>query len=55
MRILILTHELAHLAVALAMGVKVEVFSLGFGRRLFGCPIRGIDFRLSARCPQKRG
>ena len=48
MSILILAHELAHLAVALAAGVKVEVFSLGFGPRLWGFQIYGIDFRVSA-------
>ena len=34
--ILILVHEAGHLFAAKRIGVKVEVFSLGFGKRLFG-------------------
>ena len=48
MSTLILAHEFAHLLAAIAVGVKVGVFSLGFGRRLCGFSAYGIDFRLSA-------
>ncbi|NPB02880.1 MAG: RIP metalloprotease RseP [Thermotogae bacterium] len=46
--LLIVWHELGHLLAALSVGVKVEVFSIGFGRRLFGFRWRGIDVRISA-------
>lgn len=46
--ILILFHELGHFGAALAIGVQVETFSIGFGPRLFGVKCREIDFRLSA-------
>lgn len=46
--VMILIHELGHFWAALAVGVKVEVFSLGFGPRLFGFQRKGTDFRLSA-------
>ncbi|MFH1380678.1 MAG: site-2 protease family protein, partial [Candidatus Omnitrophota bacterium] len=34
--ILILVHELGHMLTAKKLGVKVERFSLGFGKKLFG-------------------
>lgn len=46
--LLIFLHELGHFLAARAAGVRVEVFSLGFGPRLLGFPWRGTDFRLSA-------
>ncbi|MBS2024129.1 MAG: site-2 protease family protein [Deltaproteobacteria bacterium] len=46
--ILIAVHEFGHLLVALWMGMKVEVYSIGFGPRLFGFSHKGIDYRLSA-------
>ncbi len=45
--LLIFLHELGHFAAARAAGVRVEVFSLGFGPRLFGWNLRGTDFRVS--------
>ena len=33
--VLILVHEAGHLFAAKRVGVKVETFSLGFGKRLF--------------------
>jgi regulator of sigma E protease len=46
--VLIFIHELGHFLVARLCGVGVEVFSLGFGKRLMGTR-RGItDYRLSA-------
>ncbi len=44
---LIFVHELGHFLAARLAGVRVEVFSLGFGPRLFGRVWRGTDFRLS--------
>lgn len=45
---LIFVHELGHFLAARLAGVRVEVFSLGFGPRLLGFHWRGTDFRLSA-------
>jgi len=41
-------HELAHMVVALLCKVKVEAFSLGFGKVLLHKKLWNIDFRLSA-------
>jgi regulator of sigma E protease len=46
--IMILIHELGHFWAALAVGVKVETFSIGFGPRLFGFKRGETDFRVSA-------
>lgn len=46
--IMIIVHELGHYWAAIACGVKVETFSLGFGPRLFGFRRGGTDFRVSA-------
>ncbi len=46
--IMILVHELGHFWAALAVGVKVETFSIGFGPRLFGFQRGETDFRVSA-------
>ncbi len=35
--ILVFVHELGHFAVARMCGVKVDVFSIGFGKELWGC------------------
>jgi regulator of sigma E protease len=45
--IMILVHELGHFAVAKFFGVRVEVFSLGFGKRLVGITRGGTDYRIS--------
>lgn len=45
---LILAHELGHFLVAKWMKLPVEVFSIGFGPRLFGFKWRETDVRLSA-------
>jgi len=45
--VLILIHEAGHLVVAKRIGVDVEAFSLGFGKRLFGIKIGGTDYRVS--------
>ena len=41
-------HELGHFWAALAVGIKVETFSIGFGPRLFGFRRGTTDFRVSA-------
>ena len=45
--VLIFFHELGHFVAAKLVGVKVLVFSLGFGPRLFGFRRRDTDYRLS--------
>ncbi|MHC5065531.1 MAG: RIP metalloprotease RseP [Planctomycetota bacterium] len=45
--LLIFIHELGHFICARMAGVRVEVFSLGFGQRLFGFVYKGTDYRLS--------
>jgi regulator of sigma E protease len=45
--VLIFVHELGHFLAAKAIGVRVEVFSLGFGRRLFGARRGDTDYRVS--------
>lgn len=42
-----LIHELGHLIVAKLSGVKVEVFSIGFGKKLFGFKIGETEYRFS--------
>ncbi|HUB18011.1 MAG TPA: RIP metalloprotease RseP [Acidobacteriaceae bacterium] len=46
--IMVLVHEFGHFAVAKLCGVRVEVFSLGFGTRLFGVKYGDTDYRISA-------
>lgn len=46
--LLIFLHEGGHFLAARLAGVRVDVFSLGFGPRLGGFFWRGTDFRLSA-------
>lgn len=45
--IMILVHEWGHFIVARLCGVRVEVFSIGFGNRIFGWKRNGTDFRLA--------
>lgn len=45
---LIFIHELGHFLAARVAGVRVEVFSIGFGQRLCGFQRNGTDYRLSA-------
>ena len=45
--IMVLVHEFGHFAVAKLCGVRVEVFSIGFGTRLFGFRRGETDYRLS--------
>src|SRR6516225_4856036 len=46
--IMILVHELGHFAAAKYFGVRVEVFSIGFGKRLLGFRKGETDYRISA-------
>lgn len=46
--VMILIHELGHFMAAKLLGVRVEVFSIGFGKRLLGFHIGDTDYRLSA-------
>ncbi len=45
--VMILVHELGHFWAARAFDVKVEVFSFGFGPRLFGFRRGDTDYRFS--------
>src|SRR5688500_18898468 len=44
---LIFVHEAGHFVVAKLFGVRVLVFSFGFGKRLFGFRHRDTDYRVS--------
>src|SRR5437879_2159223 len=44
---MILIHEFGHYAVAKWLGVRVEVFSIGFGKRLFGFRKGETDYRIN--------
>ncbi|HUC52649.1 MAG TPA: RIP metalloprotease RseP [Candidatus Cybelea sp.] len=46
--VMILVHEWGHFIVARLFGVRVDVFSIGFGPRLFGWKRGATDYRLSA-------
>lgn len=46
--LVVFVHELGHFLCARVVGVHVEVFSLGFGPRLFGFVRNGTDYRFSA-------
>src|SRR5713226_2034351 len=46
--VLVFVHEFGHYAVAKLCGVRVEVFSLGFGKRLWGFRRGETDYRISA-------
>jgi regulator of sigma E protease len=46
--VIILVHEWGHFIVARRFGVRVDVFSIGFGPRLFGVKVGETDWRLSA-------
>jgi len=46
--IMILIHEWGHYAAAKFFDVRVEVFSIGFGKRLFGVRKGETDYRVSA-------
>ena len=45
---MILIHEFGHYATAKLLGVRVEVFSIGFGKRLLGFRRGDTDYRIAA-------
>jgi len=45
--VLVVIHEAGHFTMARVLGAPVEVFSVGFGRRLWGFERGGTDYRLS--------
>ncbi len=45
--ILVFIHEFGHFFAAKLVGVRVEVFSFGYGKRLFGFKKGGTDYRIS--------
>lgn len=45
--VVIIVHEWGHLIVAKLVGARVERFSIGFGRRLFGFTWRGTEYIVS--------
>lgn len=45
--VLVFVHEFGHYAVAKLCGVRVEVFSLGFGKRIWGFRRGDTDYRIS--------
>jgi regulator of sigma E protease len=46
--IMVLVHEWGHFIVAKSFGVRVEIFSIGFGPRLWGWKRGDTDYRISA-------
>jgi regulator of sigma E protease len=46
--VMVLIHEWGHFIVARLCGVRVDVFSIGFGPRLFGWKRGATDYRVSA-------
>ena len=46
--VMIVVHEFGHFAAAKLLGVRVETFSIGFGKRLFGFTRGGTDYRVAA-------
>ena len=44
----IFVHEFGHLLAALRLGLYVERFSIGFGRKLWGTRYRGVEYVVSA-------
>ena len=44
---MVLVHEFGHFAVAKLCGVRVEVFSIGFGKRVCGFKRGDTDYRIS--------
>ena len=50
---MILIHEFGHYAVAKLLGVRVEVFSIGFGKRLLGFRNGDTDYRISCHSSRR--
>jgi regulator of sigma E protease len=45
--VVVMFHELGHFIMAKRAGIRVEVFSVGMGKRLFGFKVGETDFRFS--------
>ena len=45
---LVVFHEFGHFIVAKLLGIRVDVFSVGFGPRLIGKKFGDTDYRISA-------
>ncbi len=45
--VLVILHEAGHFLMARALGAPVEVFSVGFGKRVWGFEKGGTDYRIS--------
>jgi regulator of sigma E protease len=45
--ILVFVHEFGHFFMAKLVGINVETFSFGYGKRLFGFKAKGTDYRVS--------
>ena len=46
--LMVLIHEFGHYAVAKLLGVRVEQFAIGFGKRLIGFRRGDTDYRINA-------
>jgi regulator of sigma E protease len=46
--VMVLVHEWGHFIVAKSFGVRVDIFSIGFGTRLWGFKRGDTDYRVSA-------
>jgi regulator of sigma E protease len=46
--VMVLIHEWGHYVVAKLCGIRVETFSIGFGKRLWGFTRGGTDYRIAA-------
>ncbi|MEM9554957.1 MAG: RIP metalloprotease RseP [Acidobacteriota bacterium] len=46
--VIVTIHELGHHLAAKAFGIRVDVFSVGFGQRVWGFVHAGTDYRISA-------
>ncbi|NOR16062.1 MAG: RIP metalloprotease RseP, partial [Candidatus Aminicenantes bacterium] len=45
--VLVFVHEFGHFFMAKLVGINVETFSFGYGKRLFGIKVKGTDYRIS--------
>ncbi len=45
--ILVFIHEFGHFFMAKLVGIRVETFSFGYGKRLFGIRGKETDYRVS--------
>ena len=43
----ILIHEFGHFIVALKLGLRVEAFSIGFGKPIWKKKVNGVEYRIS--------